>query len=133
MKNKVQDYARVPTRCALPKIQVMQPAQPPKEALLQQSVETKNISQAKKMRYYEPRLEKKRAPKPGWSAVHHGEATVHRLEGLIHHQIEEELAAEFERQRALPENLGESDKQLWANVMVDHVQRVRAVLLHLRS
>lgn len=52
---------------------------------------------------------------------------------MISNQIEEEVEYEFKRQRAMFQNQILSDKQLWANVIVNHVQRVKSVISHLKQ
>ena len=52
---------------------------------------------------------------------------------MIEAQIEDEIDAEFQRERADPKNVEISDKDLLANVMLSHVKRVRAVLANFRA
>ena len=124
---------RVKTTCLLPKIQVVQPLQDRAKSFNQSKVENANINLARQgTKYCSPKIEKKQS-KNEQKEVLNNASKIRFLEDMIEKQIDTELQEEFVRQRELPENSQHSDKQLWANVMINHVQRVMNVLSSLKA
>jgi len=117
-----------PHQLPLPKIQLLHPPQNPKKKRIQQTIENGNVNQAKGFSHYEPRLQKKTKFERFWQEVTQAQDRKKKIEDLISEQIDEELNEEYVRLRALPENDKQTDKQLWASVMVNHIQRVSRVM-----
>ena len=82
--------------------------------------------------HYPQRSWKKR-PDADWNQAKNCEDRNEVIKELIGNQIDEEITTEFEKMRGMKQFEKLSDKDLWANVMINHVQRVKKVMNQMKG